>query len=56
MMGDNRGESDDSRFYGPVPTAWIVGIATDLECPVFRGGLTWVHRAWQQGCASVPSK
>jgi signal peptidase I len=26
MMGDNRGESDDSRFYGPVPTSWIVGI------------------------------
>lgn len=29
MMGDNRGESDDSRFYGPVPTAWVVGVATD---------------------------
>ncbi|HEY7932647.1 MAG TPA: signal peptidase I [Solirubrobacteraceae bacterium] len=26
MMGDNRGESDDSRFYGPIPTSWIVGI------------------------------
>ena len=25
MLGDNRGESDDSRFYGPVPTSWIVG-------------------------------
>jgi signal peptidase I len=25
MMGDNRGESDDSRFWGPVPTAWIIG-------------------------------
>jgi signal peptidase I len=29
LMGDNRGESDDSRFWGPVPTAWIVGRATD---------------------------
>jgi signal peptidase I len=27
MMGDNRGESDDSRFWGPVPTGWIVGSA-----------------------------
>jgi signal peptidase I len=27
LMGDNRGESDDSRFWGPVPTAWIVGTA-----------------------------
>lgn len=26
LLGDNRGESDDSRFWGPVPTAWIVGV------------------------------
>jgi signal peptidase I len=25
MLGDNRGESDDSRFWGPVPSSWIVG-------------------------------
>jgi signal peptidase I len=25
MVGDNRGASDDSRFWGPVPRAWIVG-------------------------------
>ncbi len=27
MVGDNRGESDDSRFWGPVPTSWIIGVA-----------------------------
>ena len=26
MLGDNRGESDDSRFWGPVKRAWIVGV------------------------------
>jgi signal peptidase I len=25
LLGDNRGESDDSRFWGPVPRGWIVG-------------------------------
>jgi signal peptidase I len=25
MMGDNRGASDDSRFWGPVPKGWIIG-------------------------------
>lgn len=25
MVGDNRGESDDSRDWGPVPKAWILG-------------------------------
>jgi signal peptidase I len=29
LMGDNRRESNDSRFWGPVPTAWVVGVATD---------------------------
>jgi len=25
MLGDNRGSSDDSRFWGPIPAAWIIG-------------------------------
>lgn len=33
LMGDDRGASDDSRLWGPVPTAWVVGLATD---PVLR--------------------
>jgi signal peptidase I len=27
MMGDNRGSSDDSRFWGPVPQDWFIGQA-----------------------------
>jgi signal peptidase I len=26
LLGDNRGASDDSRFLGPVPRAWIIGL------------------------------
>ncbi len=33
LLGDNRGESDDSRFYGPVPTSWITGIVTACAAP-----------------------
>lgn len=39
MMGDNRGESDDSRFWGPVPTSWIIGVAFATYWPPDRVGL-----------------
>ena len=39
MMGDNRGQSDDSRFWGPVPEAWIIGNAFATYWPVKRVGL-----------------
>jgi signal peptidase I len=31
VVGDNRGESDDSRSWGPVPKAWIYGKVTGKE-------------------------
>jgi signal peptidase I len=38
MMGDNRGESDDSRFWGPVPRKWIIGGAFATYWPPSRIG------------------
>jgi signal peptidase I len=38
MMGDNRGLSDDSRFWGPVPAAWIIGNAFFTYWPPDRIG------------------
>ena len=38
MMGDNRGDSDDSRFWGPVPRAWIIGTAFAAYWPPDRIG------------------
>lgn len=31
LMGDNRRESDDSRFWGPVPRSWIAGVASHAK-------------------------
>ena len=39
MMGDTRGESDDSRFWGPVPRSWIIGGAFATYWPPKRIGL-----------------
>jgi signal peptidase I len=39
MMGDNRGESDDSRFWGPIPRDWIIGKAFATYWPPDRVGI-----------------
>ncbi|MGI8728507.1 MAG: signal peptidase I [Solirubrobacteraceae bacterium] len=39
LMGDNRDESDDSRYWGPVPRGWIVGKVVATYWPPKRIGL-----------------
>lgn len=39
MMGDNRSDSLDSRFWGPVPRAWLIGEAFLTYWPPNRIGL-----------------
>jgi signal peptidase I len=38
MMGDNRGESADSRYWGPVPKKWLIGQAFLTYWPPGRIG------------------
>lgn len=39
MMGDNRGSSDDSRFWGPIPRDWVIGKAFATYWPPKRIGI-----------------
>ena len=39
LMGDNRGNSDDSRFWGPVPVSWVIGEAFATYWPPDRIGI-----------------
>lgn len=40
VMADNRRETDDSRFFGPVPARWIIGVALMTTWPPNKvGGL-----------------
>jgi signal peptidase I len=48
MLGDNRGESDDSRFYGAVPASWIVGVVT--ACAPRAPGRTLGQRLSARAC------
>jgi signal peptidase I len=38
LMGDNRGQSDDSRYWGPVPVSWVIGRAFATYWPPGRVG------------------
>ncbi|HET9094910.1 MAG TPA: signal peptidase I [Solirubrobacteraceae bacterium] len=38
MMGDNRGDSLDSRYWGPEPQRWIIGVAFFTYWPINRIG------------------
>jgi signal peptidase I len=38
LLADNRRETDDSRFFGPIPRGWIIGVAIMRTWPISRVG------------------
>jgi signal peptidase I len=38
VMGDNRDDTADSRFYGPVPASSVIGVASTIVAPPSRAG------------------
>ncbi len=40
MMGDCRGDSFDSRYWGTVPGSYVIG---KVDAVVWRGGHPWIH-------------
>jgi signal peptidase I len=38
LLGDNRGASQDSRFWGPVPVSWVIGEAIGVYWPPGHAG------------------
>jgi signal peptidase I len=38
VLGDNRADSADSRYFGSIPTASVIGVATTIVAPPSRAG------------------
>jgi signal peptidase I len=54
MMGDNRDDSFDSRYFGTVPREKIVGRATAVVLSINKSNY-WIPR-WNRTCSSLESK